>query len=817
MDTYRIKRTLISAALAIVGAVALFAAAGGITTTRADGVALNVGDVLAGVGNGQIKHFDSAGTLLDTLNTTTGSIEDTGMCFDSATNLYATNFTASSMSKFDSGGNLLGGFGGGFNAHPESCVFDASGNIYVGQADGTGDVLKFDSAGNPLDSFDVATTNRGSDWIDLAADQCTLQYTSEGSTVKRYDVCTDTQLADFAVGLPSPCFANRILNDGGAIVACSSAIQRLDSFGAVVDTYDAAGEDTWFAMNLDPDGTSFWSANYSSGHIYQFDIATGAVLFDFAGAPTTTLAGLAVVGELTQGGGGCPDGPISPATVEGILFPGESMEVEKCVEVPVIPPRPDIFFLFDTTGSMNDDIATAQAKIGEIITAVNSATTDAQFGVGTYEDFPFNPWGATAADFLGPDSAYTRELAITGDATDITNAITGLTLGNGVDTPESGYEGLYQALTGAGRDLPNPDGSAPDGDTLDTGEIAPGLDAGFRTDSSKVIMLIGDASFHDPGDGPTGTQFAAGYPGASAADVTGALGDVTLFCLIPTELGDVGPAPQCGGLGGTSFDVGDSSESIVSAILTALGEVEVEVTMESTCTFPITTTFDPTSQTVESGSTVTFTETITVDPAAPGGTYECRDVVRIDGELLTDDAGQVVSEVKTIRVPEGFLTGGGQIITTKGKNGLKISSSGNVGFLADFSLVGHWNVVFHNVGVDAFDGGHFSSTAITFLQFHDDGGAGPNPPPANANVGAFAATGKFNGEDGWSIQVCLADRGEPGKNDSLRVRLFDPAAVLVYDSAGGDFASEDNTIGGFCADRHKLDNGNYQIHSGLKQ
>jgi hypothetical protein len=219
-----------------------------------------------------------------------------------------------------------------------------------------------------------------------------------------------------------------------------------------------------------------------------------------------------------------------------------------------------------------------------------------------------------------------------------------------------------------------------------------------------------------------------------------------------------------------------------------------------------------------SGGTATFIETISVSATAPGGTYTCKDYVRIDGELLIDPAtDEPAFELKTIKVPEGFLTGGGRILTTKGKTGLEIGQSGNVGFLADFSLVGQWNVQFQNVAGTALDGAHFHSTAITFLQFHKDADAGPNPPPANANVGAFAADGKLNGVDGYAIQVCLADRGEPGKDDSIRIRLFDPADVMIYDSAGGDFASEDNTIGGFCANRHKLDHGNYQIHSGVKQ
>ena len=171
-------------------------------------------------------------------------------------------------------------------------------------------------------------------------------------------------------------------------------------------------------------------------------------------------------------------------------------------------------------------------------------------------------------------------------------------------------------------------------------------------------------------------------------------------------------------------------------------------------------------------------------------------------------------------MPEGFLTGGGQIDNGRGKNKAEwLNASGNVGFLADFSLVGQWNVVFHDVtnATVNIDKAHFHSTAITALQFFHDGGAGPNPPPANANVGRFTATGRLNGVDGYTLEVCLADRGEPGSKatDSIRLRLTDPGGVIIYDSLS-DFASQDNTLTGVCEWRHKLDTGNYQIHSGVK-
>lgn len=257
-----------------------------------------VGDVFAGVGNGQIMQFSPTGTLLNTLNGLP-TTENTGMAFDAAGNLYGTGFQGQNISRYDNSGTFLGSFGSGFNADPESIVRDAAGNFYVGQADGSRQVLKFDASGAPLGSFTVATEDRGSDWIDLAADQCTLYYTSEGVLVKRFDVCTNTQLADFATLPGGAAYALRIRPNGEVLVAATSAVYRLDSTGATVQTYTLPGTSLLFALNLDPDGTSFWTADIFRGDIFRVDIATGAVLTTFNAPPNPSVAGLAVFGEIT--------------------------------------------------------------------------------------------------------------------------------------------------------------------------------------------------------------------------------------------------------------------------------------------------------------------------------------------------------------------------------------------------------------------------------------------------------------------------------------------------------------------------------------
>jgi len=265
----------------------------------ANGVAFSNGDVLAATGSGQVKNFTPSGTLLDTLDTTTGSNETTGMCFDSSGNLYVTDFAADEMSKFDPGGNLLAAsFGSGFNSDPESCTIDAANDLYVGQADGSHQVLKFDTSGSLLASFSPATDARGTDWVDLASDQCTLYYTGEGSLVKRFNVCTNTQLPDFATGLPAPCFQLRIRPNGEVLVACGSEVVRLNSSGSVIQTYPITGSSELFAMNLDPDGTTFWTGDIGNGEVSHVDIATGNILSQFNSSPAVDLAGLFIVGGI---------------------------------------------------------------------------------------------------------------------------------------------------------------------------------------------------------------------------------------------------------------------------------------------------------------------------------------------------------------------------------------------------------------------------------------------------------------------------------------------------------------------------------------
>lgn len=267
------------------------------------------GTVMLGTGNGKVTEFDQNGNILGQLDTTTGTVEETGSAFDSSGNFFVTGFVANQITKFDPSGTLIGSFGSGYNTDPESIVFEASGNVFVGQADGTQNVLEFNSSGALLNTFSPAVEARGTDWIELAADNCTLYYTSEGTLVKRFNVCANTQLSDFNVApLPgAAAYAHRILlpfqfGAGGMLVADTNAVIRLDSSGNQVQTYTLPSTTFIFALNLDPDGTSFWTADLISGQVFKVDIQTGTILKNWSAAGAANfhdVAGLSVKGELT--------------------------------------------------------------------------------------------------------------------------------------------------------------------------------------------------------------------------------------------------------------------------------------------------------------------------------------------------------------------------------------------------------------------------------------------------------------------------------------------------------------------------------------
>jgi hypothetical protein len=339
----------------------------------ADGGGSRSGDVFISLQSGAVQWWRSDGTFVKTLQgVVPGKAE--GMAFDAAMNLYVTHHCAdpacrsgNSVERFSPKGVSMGAFGGGYNCNPTSISFDAGGTCYVGQADCTGDLLAINAAGAHVASHDAAVEARGTIWIDIAADGCTVLYTSSGTRVMRFNICARAQLPDLAT-LPDTAYAVKALPGGGALVANNSVIVRLDSGGDVAQTYDIPGQpDLW--LSLDPSGDgAFWAANYGSSNVYKIDLATGAVLGSFnTGTPYFTVKAVAVKrpptavtagGRMTGGGSvftmsrmrvthgfelHCDVGH-HPNTLEvnwqGHQFHLESLTFAECSDDPAIRPPP---------------------------------------------------------------------------------------------------------------------------------------------------------------------------------------------------------------------------------------------------------------------------------------------------------------------------------------------------------------------------------------------------------------------------------------------------------------------------------------------
>ena len=141
--------------------------------------------------------------------------------------MYGMNLDNNSMSKFSHDGTLLAATVGSFSQNPEACLIVDANTMFTSQVRGTGGLLKLDLAGNQLAKYGSMRT----DWIDLAADHCSMYYSDEGPAIHRYDVCTNKPLTDFVANLGVHIYALRILPNQTVLAATGAGVQLFDASG----------------------------------------------------------------------------------------------------------------------------------------------------------------------------------------------------------------------------------------------------------------------------------------------------------------------------------------------------------------------------------------------------------------------------------------------------------------------------------------------------------------------------------------------------------------------------------------------------------
>jgi hypothetical protein len=321
----------------------------------------------------------------------------------------------------------------------------------------------------------------------------------------------------------------------------------------------------------------------------------------------------------------------SSATLEpvsagiGTFAPGGSVSVSKTLKTPDIPPKPDVVFLADTTGSMNSALSDMKSNVAGIMNQVLAAQSQAQFGAANYKDFGCTPPGATS-----PETPFNLDQMVTMSTSAVQTAInTWSTVpGSGCDKPEAQLWALYQLATNSG--------------------------VGWRAGSSRIIVWFGDAPGHDPSNGITQ---AAAISALNAAGIR-----VIAINLVNSgegsSLDDLGQATAIVNATGGVLETRNSLDEVSSAILAGLANLPATVQPQvTTCDPNLSVAFDPAAKTVTSGQSVSFTETISIAGAAtPGSTLTCTVQFPVNG-LLPDDPA--FTQTLSINV-----TGGSGLIAT---------------------------------------------------------------------------------------------------------------------------------------------------------
>ena len=124
--------------------------------------------------------------------------------------------------------------------------------------------------------------------------------------------------------------------------------------------------------------------------------------------------------------------------------------------------RADVYFLADTTGSMEPVLAAVRAGAAGILAGLSGPIVDLACGVGNYKDFPTDLY------------AFDSQVAVTTNLASVQAAIATWSASGGSDIPEGQFFALDKLAE------------------------APGGSIGWRPNSKRIIVWFGDAPGHDP-------------------------------------------------------------------------------------------------------------------------------------------------------------------------------------------------------------------------------------------------------------------------------------------------------------------------------
>ncbi|MBX7195224.1 MAG: thrombospondin type 3 repeat-containing protein [Sandaracinaceae bacterium] len=242
------------------------------------------------------------------------------------------------------------------------------------------------------------------------------------------------------------------------------------------------------------------------------------------------------VSDLAEGAAGTnPTDPAStiPETDFFVVLPYNGDHAVRPLRFGTNITQADIYFLIDTTGSMQGAIDDVNSSLMSIVTTVAGLIPDAQFGVGRHDDFPVDPYGWSASNgaiFGLPraDTPYGHLVDITADIASVNRAL-GLVVNGGNDEPESQTAAVYLTASGMGMTYGDDDFGTSSIPARHCPTIPDEVGARrgypcFRPGSLPIVVLVSDASWHN---GTGGSNAYGGVAGAvTFAQATAAMNEI---------------------------------------------------------------------------------------------------------------------------------------------------------------------------------------------------------------------------------------------------------------------------------------------------
>jgi uncharacterized protein YegL len=380
-------------------------------------------------------------------------------------------------------------------------------------------------------------------------------------------------------------------------------------------------------------------------------------------------------------GSALSDPGVSPASVSQAANPGSSFYVDKVVNTPEVPPKPDVVLLVDITGSMGGAIGNIKTNLASVISTVKASQPAAEFAVASFGDIEdFNPFQVIQG--------------LTGDEAPLQAAVNSLAAGGGGDFPEDWINALYK---------------------LSTGDIA------FRDGSSRVIVVVADAPSHDPSGGHTLNDAIAALQAKNIRVIAVDVGAINV---------DNQATAVTDATGGVI--IGSAANTVSDAIVNGLKNLDVTVTPEVvSCDSGLTLAFAPAKATVPSGTAATFNETVTVaGDATQGATLHCAARFLLNGAPGGDAFTQSVAvKVNDVTPPSVSCADGpnpaGSTNPDKNANFWTLTAKDNVDAENDLAIIVRDSVS----GVEF--GPYAPGTTIKLVQAP---GATPNVKPGTGEV-----------------------------------------------------------------------------------